>query len=1681
MKNNFYYLLITLYILSSQVFAQNTNAFRSNYDLALFDLPANAVEALAPNNYLFAGTNLNFIPVFGTVTQVNATGALVWSKRYYDGSFGFEVSDIKKDDALSQYYLCGGSASNAGVIFTIDAAGNLVWSRRFSIAEADGAFFNRVLKTSDGGYVAVGYVTGYDPDGAGPEIKFSPITYTDNNGETKTERIASPLIAKFDASGNHVWHKVFRYYINAAKDPASHRIYNSARFYDVVEVADGYMAVGNYKVNQFRSRTNSDGDDATPTDALILKTDFNGNITYHKQIDNPSTSTSQTSKSLTAISKTSAGAPIAGGSDNSRALIQKYAATGGWSYTFSRLFTYSSGFFGTDPADISQIYEVQGSTDIVTMAMYIRPLSFGFHNALHRMNATASANVWAKRYDYSLFTILPKGSQTSDGGHIMTSMTLGGTNYDYHLLKTDSDGNTPLDDCPPTSFTPSPAAGPTTFADPYYNVWSGTPGPNALTLLVTNLTPTANFVCVHEDCAAPEITLQPVDRTVCSSGSTSLLVAAASGPYQWQYNNGGTWVNVSNGIPSGFSYTGNTSDNLQITTLNATQGQYQFRVEVGDTDCSDFSEVATVTVPGANRLVPTGPQCSGTQLNFDAFPTTGATYMWTVSAPLGTSASPTNGSSSTFSFTPENNSGSTQTFTIEVEITHNGVTCNRIFTEDIFTTYSSSIDTVLCSGETFVVNGNTYGNGVLSGTENMTSVNGCDSVITVSVTELPSASSTENISDCDSVVVNGVAYYTSTSFNEVFPSASTNGCDSTVTYNITVNFTSVTTSAGTSCNPADVGEFISDLTNQFGCDSVHTLTVTLLDSDSTFATATSCNPADVGEFISNLTNQLGCDSVHTLTVTLLDSDSTFATATSCNPADVGEFISDLTNQFGCDSVHTLTVTLLDSDSTFATATSCNPADVGEFISDLTNQFGCDSVHTLTVTLLDSDSTFATATSCNPADVGEFISDLTNQFGCDSVHTLTVTLLDSDSTFATATSCNPSDVGEFVSNLTNQLGCDSVHTLTVTLLNGDSTFTTATSCNPSDLGEFVSNLTNQLGCDSVHTLTVTLLDGDSTFATATSCNPSDLGEFVSNLTNQFGCDSVHTLTVTLLDSDSTFATATSCNPADVGEFISDLTNQFGCDSVHTLTVTLLDSDSTFATATSCNPADVGEFISDLTNQFGCDSVHTLTVTLLDSDSTFATATSCNPADVGEFISDLTNQFGCDSVHTLTVTLLDSDSTFATATSCNPADVGEFISDLTNQFGCDSVHTLTVTLLDSDSTFATATSCNPADVGEFISDLTNQFGCDSVHTLTVTILPSDSTSENQTTCDPLQEGRIHVTFTNQNGCDSVHTTVTTLLPTSNTSEEVFTCEPSEVGLNVINLQNQFGCDSTHTITITLLPSSSSTATVTTCNPSEVGMETFVFVNQFGCDSVHTVTTVIGDEILPQFNPLGSVCEGANPPILPNVSNNGITGVWTPEPTTELAGNQVFTFVPDAGQCATSTTLDFVVNAAPEVNLEDTTINRGTRILLSSEVLGNAPFSYNWTSEAGLSCTGCISPMTGPNETSLYYLTVTDANGCVGSDSMFVFVDTYGLFIPDAFTPNGDGVNDIHYVYGGPLSSMKIMIFNRWGEKIFESTDQNFGWDGTYMGKLVNPGVYVYYFEGELTDGGDVSQKGSITVIR
>ena len=123
--------------------------------------------------------------------------------------------------------------------------------------------------------------------------------------------------------------------------------------------------------------------------------------------------------------------------------------------------------------------------------------------------------------------------------------------------------------------------------------------------------------------------------------------------------------------------------------------------------------------------------------------------------------------------------------------------------------------------------------------------------------------------------------------------------------------------------------------------------------------------------------------------------------------------------------------------------------------------------------------------------------------------------------------------------------------------------------------------------------------------------------------------------------------------------------------------------------------------------------------------------------------------------------------------------------------------------------------------------------------------------------------------------------------------------------------------------------------------------------------------------------------------------------------------------------------------------------------------------------------------PPETTTYTVSITDGI-CVKSASVKVNVlevvcDRTYVYVPNAFSPNGDTENDVLYVRSAIATEILFRIFDRWGEMVFETKDQNIGWDGTFRGKLLKPDTYDYYLEATCVQGEQKIIKGNVTLIR
>jgi gliding motility-associated-like protein len=146
----------------------------------------------------------------------------------------------------------------------------------------------------------------------------------------------------------------------------------------------------------------------------------------------------------------------------------------------------------------------------------------------------------------------------------------------------------------------------------------------------------------------------------------------------------------------------------------------------------------------------------------------------------------------------------------------------------------------------------------------------------------------------------------------------------------------------------------------------------------------------------------------------------------------------------------------------------------------------------------------------------------------------------------------------------------------------------------------------------------------------------------------------------------------------------------------------------------------------------------------------------------------------------------------------------------------------------------------------------------------------------------------------------------------------------------------------------------------------------------------------------------------------------------------------------------------------------------------------YSYLWSSNAYLSNTTIVNPIAGITSSTWITVQVTDTNNCIAYDSIYITINDCesSIYIPNAFTPNNDGKNDGYRIFGNCIQLNQLLIFNRWGEKIWETKDMEKEWNGYYKGVLQPSGVYVYWLSyNTMTIQNNIGKvvKGSITLIR
>jgi gliding motility-associated-like protein len=294
-----------------------------------------------------------------------------------------------------------------------------------------------------------------------------------------------------------------------------------------------------------------------------------------------------------------------------------------------------------------------------------------------------------------------------------------------------------------------------------------------------------------------------------------------------------------------------------------------------------------------------------------------------------------------------------------------------------------------------------------------------------------------------------------------------------------------------------------------------------------------------------------------------------------------------------------------------------------------------------------------------------------------------------------------------------------------------------------------------------------------------------------------------------------------------------------------------------------------------------------------------------------------------------------------------------------------------------------------------------------------------------------------------------------------------------------------------------SSVGSATAPTPTTSSIGNTQF-FVSQTdnGCESPKTTIVVTVNDIpnTPTATSPINYCKNDISTALSAVGSNllwytsptGVGSSSAPIPDTKNNGNTTYFVTQTANNCE-SAKLPIAVNIAAlpaaTISYPNTSFLPSAGLITATQT-GTSGGAYS-AAPSGLTINSTTGSFNASNSLpNTYTITYSFSNGqCSNSATAVVTIrpSNTEVYIPNTFTPNGDGQNDVFLIYGNTIVSVDLRVFNQWGEAIFESTDKTVGWNGVSKGKLQPVGVYIYAAKVTLSDGTVVNKKGSINLIR
>ena len=1021
---------------------------------------------------------------------------------------------------------------------------------------------------------------------------------------------------------------------------------------------------------------------------------------------------------------------------------------------------------------------------------------------------------------------------------------------------------------------------------------------------------------------------------------------------------------------------------------------------------------------------------------------------------------------------------------------------------------------------------------------------GCDSVATLVLTVGPATTGLTAVTICNTSLPylwNGKNYTAAGNYTVTL--VNTAGCDSIAQLSLAVQSATGSTTYKTICvgelpytwngNIYSVpGTYSVKLASYTGCDSLATLVLKSTTVLNTSVGKTVCadqlpflwkgiSCVAAGTYAVTYKSVGGCDSVVTLTLAVNAVSNSMTTKNICS----GQ-LPFVWNGITCNSGGTYNVTLLNSTGCDSVASLV--LNVGTVTTSNTNTIICSG-----------QSPFIwNGNSYNSS--GTYTAKLVNAAGCDSIATLVLKVHIADSSVTNKILCsgqlpfswngnNYNTAGTYQVVLVNASGCDSIARLVLTVNAAVSSITKMTIC-PAQLpytwngtaytaaGSYNVTLQSSAGCDSVATLVLSV----SSIATdiyQTVC-PGHLpfvwngnsyytaGNFTIKYKNVFGCDSLSTLHLTLGATSSSITSKNICSGqlpfvwngtayTTDGIYSANLVNFYGCDSVAILILSVKQSTVSTTSKTICSAAlpfawngnvctTAGVYHATLLNAAGCDSVATLNL--------FVNAVS----------SSTTNQTICSNQ----LPFVWNGKSYAAT--------GSYQSVFINSVGCDSVATLNLKVQQITSSRTNKTICASQcpfnwngnwynNSGSYDVLLKNAAGCDSTATLVLTVKPVSASGKILATCDSIYTlpdgkkvtitGVYKSTLVNSVGCDSIITTAITF----NTAPELIIHNPAAVCAAAATDITGEAITAGSAEGITLGYWKDAMAADTLSHPAFAAPGTYYIkaVSAAGCFVIKSVTVPLQPDPYLVAGADTVICTQSTALLhgaVFNVSNASPVFFWQPVAGINDADDAVTAASPLHTTRYTLTArlrqagCDYVLSDSVLVKVQppprilatnDTNVVSGTLLQLHA----SGAVNYSWQPADLLDNSQSAEPRAILNKSTEFIVIGSDSYGCADKKTILVKVfKNKGYYLPSAFSPNGDGLNDLFRPIPIGISSTSFFrIMNRQGTVLFQTNKYMEGWDGTYKGVMQPPANYVWMLKGTDTDGKMIEMKGNVVLIR